>query len=102
MRVACLQWTLALLCVLLARPAVPHREANRGGHQLGRRLGHHRSSFGAAGGCPGSGGCGYVPLPAAPQTVYRGGVPHTDRHGRRRTEFDPSASFLPLGLCASL
>ena len=39
---------------------------------------------------------------AAPQTVYRGGVPHTDRHGRRRTEFDPSASFLPLGLCASL
>ena len=93
MRVACLQWTLALLCVLLARPAAPHQEVNRGGH--------HRSSFGA-GGCPGSGGCGYVPLPAAPQTVYRGGVPHTDRHGRRRTEFDPSASFLPLGLCASL
>ena len=98
MRVVCLQWTLALLCVLLTRPAAPHQEADRLGHH---RRHHHRSSFGAGGPCPGS-ACGYVPLPAAPQTVYRGGVPHTDRHGRRRTEFDPSASFLPLGLCASL
>ncbi len=34
----------------------------------------------------------------AVQTVYRDGVPHTDRHGRRMMEYDPERSFFPIGL----
>lgn len=34
----------------------------------------------------------------AVQTVYRGGVPHTDRQGQAMIEYDPERSFLPLGI----
>ena len=32
------------------------------------------------------------------QTPYPDGVPHTDRQGRPRLEFDPDVSFFPVGL----
>lgn len=34
----------------------------------------------------------------AVQTFYKAGVPHTDRAGNPRLEYDPSASFFPIGL----
>ena len=34
--------------------------------------------------------------------MYREGVPHTDRVGRRRTQFHPTHSFLPIGLYHAL
>jgi len=40
--------------------------------------------------------------PNALQTMYREGVPHTDRMGRRRTQFHPAHSFLPIGLYHTL
>jgi hypothetical protein len=40
----------------------------------------------------------WVPLPAAVQKVYTGGVPHTDRHGTRRVGYAAGRSFLPLVL----
>ncbi len=40
--------------------------------------------------------------PEAVRTVYRDGVPHTDRHGRLRRTFDPARSFLPIGLYHAL
>ena len=38
------------------------------------------------------------PPQTAVQTVYRNGVPHTDRQGRVMTEYDPDRSFLPIGI----
>lgn len=40
----------------------------------------------------------FRPLPLAPQKIYVAGVPHTDRHGRRRNAYDVQRSFLPLVL----
>lgn len=34
----------------------------------------------------------------AVQTVYRAGVPHTDRQGNMRMQYDPQKSFFPIGL----
>ena len=34
----------------------------------------------------------------AVQTIYQGGVPHTDRQGRRMYGFDPDRSFFPIGI----
>lgn len=39
---------------------------------------------------------------ASVQTFYAEGVPHTDRHGQVRLEFDPASSFLPLGIYHAL
>lgn len=36
--------------------------------------------------------------PDAIQTPYPDGVPHTDRQGRPRLEYDPAVSFFPVGL----
>lgn len=38
------------------------------------------------------------PPETAVQTVYRGGVPHTDRQGRLRMKYDPEKSFFPIGI----
>jgi hypothetical protein len=47
-------------------------------------------------------GCASVPrleLPDSPaQGMYRSGVPHTDREGRRLMGFDAGRSFLPIGI----
>ncbi|MBI1209530.1 MAG: hypothetical protein GC191_19885 [Azospirillum sp.] len=41
----------------------------------------------------------YRPVPTDPvQSVYRAGVPQTDRSGRRLAQFDPARSFLPIGI----
>ena len=40
----------------------------------------------------------FTPSPLAVQTIYRSGVPHTDRNGQRLMLFDPKRSFLPLVL----
>ncbi len=34
----------------------------------------------------------------AVQAVYRGGVPHTDRQGRRMMKYDPETSFFPIAI----
>src|SRR3990172_13165891 len=34
----------------------------------------------------------------AVQTVYQGGVPHTDSAGNPRLTYDPTASFFPIGI----
>ena len=39
-----------------------------------------------------------LPEPATVQTIYRSGVPHTDRQGRVMMEYDPQRSFLPIGI----
>ncbi len=38
------------------------------------------------------------PPATAQQTMFRDGVPHTDRQGRLRRDFDAQASFLPIGI----
>jgi hypothetical protein len=44
-------------------------------------------------------GPAFTPLPLAPQKIYTaGGVPHTDRQGRRLAQYDARRSFLPLVL----
>jgi len=47
-------------------------------------------------------GCASAPrleLPDSPaQEMYRSGVPHTDREGRRLMAFDATRSFLPIGI----
>ncbi len=40
----------------------------------------------------------WVEHPAAIQTVYQAGVPHTDRTGGRLDAFDAKESFFPLAL----
>ena len=35
---------------------------------------------------------------AAIQTIYRDGVPHTDKHGQVRMTYDAADSFLPIGM----
>ena len=46
--------------------------------------------------------CAFMDLPDAPQYVYQRGVPHTDRHGNRRTVYSEEESFLPqVKHCAS-
>ena len=76
--------------------------------QLGHRRLHrmHQSNPGTAGTastCPLQvSSCTWLPLPDAPQTMYQRGVPHTDAHGQRLAAFDPSRSFLPLGLYHAL
>ena len=40
--------------------------------------------------------------PQALQTVYRNGVPHTDRIGHSLEKYDPGRSFLPIGLYHAL
>eukprot|EP01043_Picozoa_sp_COSAG02_P024489 COSAG02_NODE_1339_length_13187_cov_610.871027_8_plen_247_part_00 len=39
---------------------------------------------------------GYTPLPRAVSTIYKQGVPHTDRNGKRLMTFDATQSYLPL------
>jgi len=39
----------------------------------------------------------WVRKPGAVQTVYRNGVPHTDRNGTFRLTYDPEHSFFPIG-----
>ena len=41
-----------------------------------------------------------VPPPGheAVQTIYRGGVPHTDKRGRRMMEYEPERSFFQIGV----
>lgn len=41
---------------------------------------------------------GWRDLADAPQTVYRAGVPHTERTGAPRSTFDVDRSFFPIGL----
>lgn len=41
-------------------------------------------------------------LPDAPQTVYRGGVPHTTRTGAILSSFEPERSFFPIGIYHAL
>ena len=36
---------------------------------------------------------------SAVQTVYRDGVPHTDKQGRLLMEYDPDRSFFQIGVC---
>ena len=38
------------------------------------------------------------PGSAAVQTIYRGGVPHTDKNGRRIQKFDTNRSFFQIGV----
>jgi hypothetical protein len=40
--------------------------------------------------------------PAAIQTIYQNGVPHTDRNGVPLDHYDPARSFLPIGLYHAL
>ncbi len=51
--------------------------------------------------------CGLSRIPPdlplqAQQTQYLQGVPHTDRQGRMRFEYDPAVSFFPIGLYHAL
>jgi len=39
----------------------------------------------------------WVPKPSATQTIYQIGVPHTDKNGNFRLNYDPALSFLPIG-----
>ena len=48
------------------------------------------------------GDCTWGPVPGAVQTIYQGGVPHTDRHGAPLTDYDPARSFLPTVLYMAL
>jgi len=42
------------------------------------------------------------PRLGAVQTVYRDGVPHTDRRGRLLRHYDPARSFFPIGIYHAL
>ena len=42
------------------------------------------------------------PPATAMQTPYRNGVPHTDAHGARRSQYDGARSFFPIGLYHTL
>ncbi len=42
------------------------------------------------------------PRLGAVQTMYRGGVPHTDRQGRFLLRYDPARSFFPIGIYHAL
>ncbi|WP_119418748.1 hypothetical protein [Desertibaculum subflavum] len=44
----------------------------------------------------------FRPLPAAPQTMYRAGVPHIDAAGGIRTGFDPARSLFVIGIAHAL
>jgi len=40
----------------------------------------------------------FRPTPLAVQTVYRNGVPHTDRNGKLRLDYDRQLSLFPIGI----
>ena len=40
----------------------------------------------------------FFPLPLAPQRIYFGGVPHTNKTGVRRVGYEKGVSFLPRAL----
>lgn len=45
---------------------------------------------------------GFRPLPDAPQTIYRAGVPHIDRQGGIRLHFDAARSLFVIGIAHAL
>ena len=100
---------MASAVAVVAAAAVPATTCTTGGVDLAnlRHTSHRRIRRSSAASDPSAcpfqlGRCLWLPLPAAPQTVYQRGVPHTDRHGRPRIEFDPNTSFLPLALYHAL
>ncbi|MBP7064715.1 hypothetical protein [Ferrovibrio sp.] len=51
---------------------------------------------------PPDAGLAHDPPAKAQQVMFRDGVPHTDRLGRLRREYDPAASFFPIGIYHAL
>lgn len=47
---------------------------------------------------PPDAGMAHDPPATAQQVMFRDGVPHTDRLGRLRRDYDPAASFFPIGI----